>query len=99
MQVSTLDAELAGRRPALVKIDVEGAELDVLRGGRALLADARPLVVFEHVASAARLYGASSGEIWELLGSLGYRVFAATGEGPFDRAEEAVVNWLAVPNG
>jgi FkbM family methyltransferase len=48
--VTTLDAEFlpADRSPALVKIDVEGMELDVLRGARRLLtADVSPLVVLE----------------------------------------------------
>jgi FkbM family methyltransferase len=36
--VSTLDAEVGERRPRVVKIDVEGAELEVMEGGRTLLA-------------------------------------------------------------
>jgi FkbM family methyltransferase len=101
VQVSTLDAELAERRPGVIKIDVEGAELDVLRGAQAVLSGARPIVLFEHVAAAARLYGSQSGALWDLLAELGYRVFAVTGEGPIARAafsESAdVVNWLATP--
>lgn len=44
----TLD-ELAARLgpPAAVKIDVEGSELDVLRGGAGLIAHARPVFVVE----------------------------------------------------
>lgn len=33
--------------PALVKIDAEGAEVDVLRGGRELIADHRPTLLVE----------------------------------------------------
>lgn len=36
-----------GLLPSIVKIDVEGRDLDVLQGGLATLAQARPLVVFE----------------------------------------------------
>ena len=100
VEVSTLDIQLEDLTPSVIKIDVEGAELDVLRGGRALLARAHPLLIFEHVPQAARLYGAASAEIWELLEELGYRIFAVTGEGPFDRssfAEATHVNWLARP--
>jgi FkbM family methyltransferase len=101
VQVSTLDAELAERRPGMIKIDVEGAELDVLRGAHAVLSGARPIVLFEHVAAAAQLYGSQSGVLWDLLAELGYRVFAVTGEGPIARtafSESAdVVNWLATP--
>lgn len=101
VEVSTLDIELAGVAPAVVKIDVEGAELAVLEGGRELLARARPLLIFEHVAETSAIYGHSSGELWELLHESGYRVLSATGAGPFDRdafaAAAGVVNWLASP--
>lgn len=46
--VSTLDELLAERsRIDLIKIDVEGSELDVLRGGRMTLSRCRPIVCFE----------------------------------------------------
>jgi FkbM family methyltransferase len=99
--VSTLDTELDGRDPRVVKIDVEGAELEVLQGGQALLARARPLVVFEHVAPAAALYGSRSEGIWDLFAELGYEVFTVTGDGPLTRdrfaAATTIVNWLARP--
>jgi FkbM family methyltransferase len=101
VQVSTLDEELADVAPAVLKIDVEGAELEVLEGGRELLARARPLVIFEHVTSAAAIYDGPVTAPWDLLAELGYEVFAVTGDGPVDRARFAanttVVNWLAVP--
>src|SRR5271166_189317 len=43
--VSTLDAELQGTWPSVVKIDVEGAELQVLEGGRAALSRSRPVII------------------------------------------------------
>ncbi len=101
VQVSTLDAELAGANPTVVKIDVEGAELDVIEGGRSILSRAKPILLFEHVAAAATLYGASSTGVWDLLAELGYEVFSITGDGPFSRAaflaSAGVVNWLARP--
>ena len=102
VEVSTLDAELAGIDPAVVKIDVEGAELSVLEGGRSLLRRSRPLVIFEHVASAAALYGVDSGSLWDSLTELDYEVFSIAGEGPFTRSTFAqsghIVNWLATPS-
>ena len=85
VNVSTLDAEVRDLSPTVLKIDVEGAELGVLEGGRAVLSEARPLVIFEHVAAAAGLYGARPEAIWELLAELGYEIFAVTGEGPLGR--------------
>ncbi|HEX4437410.1 MAG TPA: FkbM family methyltransferase [Solirubrobacteraceae bacterium] len=99
--VSTLDTEIGSRLPRVVKIDVEGAELGVLEGARELLSRAGPLVIFEHVAAAAALYGTRSEALWDLLESLGYEVLAVTGEGPLTRqqfaANTTVVNWLARP--
>ncbi len=101
VKLSTLDAELHSREPRLLKIDVEGAELEVVRGGRELLAGAKPIVIFEHVAAAAALYGSLSTALWDALTELDYEVFSVTGGGPYTRegfaAARAVVNWLARP--
>ncbi|HEV2974341.1 MAG TPA: FkbM family methyltransferase [Solirubrobacteraceae bacterium] len=99
--LSTLDAELSGSSPRVVKIDVEGAELEVISGGRELLARSKPHVIFEHVAGAAALYGSTSAALWESLHALDYEVFSITGEGPFTReafgAAARIVNWLGRP--
>ncbi len=101
VEVSTLDAQIGELQPSVVKIDVEGAELSVLEGARLLLSEVRPLVLFEHVADAAELYGASSAQLYDLLDELSYEIFTVTGEGPFERAgfgaASGVVNWLARP--
>ncbi len=101
VEVSTLDEELAGMSPAVVKIDVEGAELAVLQGAGGLLERARPVLIFEHVAEATALYGDTPEGIWDLLAAARYRIMTVTGQGPFDRAAfvggGGVVNWLATP--
>lgn len=101
VQLSTLDSELADANPRLVKIDVEGAELDVVRGAHELLARRKPYVVFEHVVAAAALYDSPSEVLWDSLHELGYEIFSITGVGPLGRSEFAadagVVNWLARP--
>lgn len=102
VDVSTLDAEIGDLTPRVVKIDVEGAELAVIEGGRSLLSQARPMVIFEHVAAAAALYGATPEGLWDLLTELDYEIFSVTGDGPFTRRAFAentiVVNWLARPS-
>jgi len=50
-----------------VKIDVEGAELGVLRGGIETLRRARPLVVFEHGLGGSDYYGTEPEEVYDLL--------------------------------
>jgi FkbM family methyltransferase len=54
------------RPPRVLKIDVEGAEAEAIRGGMALIASARPVVLCE-VSSAGRA------EVTRMLASLGYR--------------------------
>jgi FkbM family methyltransferase len=101
VEVSTLDAELAGISPTVVKIDVEGAENAVLEGASEVLTRARPLIIFEHVYEAAALYGTQPGAPWDTLTELRYEIFSVTGDGPFGRSDfaagGAVVNWLATP--
>ncbi|WP_406623093.1 FkbM family methyltransferase [Acidovorax sp. SDU_ACID1] len=59
----------------MIKIDVEGAELEVMRGGVQTLRRSQPCIIFEHGLGAADCYGTTPGDIYELLcGTLGYRI-------------------------
>lgn len=97
------DALPPGYVPSLVKVDVEGAELQVLRGAQSTLATHRPLLVFEHGLGSADHYGTRPEDVHDLLAAeLGYRIFDLQGQGPYDRAAfmstfhtSARVNFLA----
>ena len=97
------DALPDGYVPALIKIDVEGAELLVMRGAAETLARHRPFVIFEHGIGGADLYGSKPGEVWDLLDGAGLRIFDLEGDGPYsrDRFEavfaEPIWNFLAAP--
>jgi FkbM family methyltransferase len=80
------DALPAGYIPALIKIDVEGAELGVLLGARATLAAHHPLIVFEHGLGSADHHGTTPHDVHDLLTGLDYRIFDLQGNGPYDRA-------------
>jgi FkbM family methyltransferase len=86
VQIETLDSLPTDFHPALIKIDVEGAEAGVFRGARRLLRDNRPVIIFEH-GEAAAAFGTTSGEIHDLLSELGYRLFDIDANGPFTRAQ------------
>jgi FkbM family methyltransferase len=105
------DAIPRDRRFDFMKLDVEGAELMVLRGASELLKRDRPTLLFECGPSGPQAFGYAAGEIRDLLAeSLGYSVLFlkdAVPEGrPVDRKtfEAALVypfqafNWLAVAN-
>jgi len=63
----------AQERVALMKIDVEGGELDVLRGFQALLEAGRiGRLVIEVSDAFLRRYGASAAELYAYLAALGY---------------------------
>lgn len=73
-----LDSLLAGigTVPRLVKIDVEGLEMDVLRGMRVTLTKHRPFVVAEVVESFLReRMGAGSRQLIDGMVELGYEAF------------------------
>jgi FkbM family methyltransferase len=65
-----------------LKIDVEGAELQMLQGARHTLCRHQPVVVFEHDPRTAARFGASSDDVFDLLADCGLRV-------------SSISNWLA----
>lgn len=78
---------LAERLPApdVIKIDVEGAEVEVLQGASRLLTGARPVVLCEVTA-------ANSTVVTGLLRTYGYRVYDADAPGA-TRVEMAAAPW------
>jgi FkbM family methyltransferase len=85
--------------PALIKIDVEGAESAVFRGAMEMLRRHRPLVVFEHGLGGADHYGSGPGKVWDLLGGeLGMRIYDLDGRGPYTRSEFVGVFELPIWN-
>ena len=58
----------------LIKIDVEGAEVQVLRGAVETLRRCRPYVVFEHGLGGADYYGTGPDDVFNLFESCGLHV-------------------------
>lgn len=76
--MATLDELVGADAVALVKIDVEGGELEALRGAGSTLSVQRPVVVFEH-ARTVDVDAAQSREVFDLLDRQRYRVFDIDG--------------------
>lgn len=107
VEVDTLDRLLPNdTRFDLVKIDVEGAEVNVLRGARDTLRRWQPVVVFEHGVRSAKPYGTTPEMLFDLLAECGLHVSLLDrwldGTAPFTRQEflhEKYVNkrhWMFV---
>jgi FkbM family methyltransferase len=74
----------------LIKIDVEGGELGVMRGALRILGQHRPYVIFEHGLGGADYYGTSPEMIFDLLSRCGLSISLLhgwlSGTRPFDRS-------------
>jgi FkbM family methyltransferase len=91
--------------PHFVKLDVEGAELQVLQGALQTLTTHRPILAFEHGLGSADHYGTHPEQIFSLLcDQIGMRIFDLDGGGPYERDSFVTafengerVNFLARP--
>jgi FkbM family methyltransferase len=66
VKTNTLDSVFSDdKTPSLIKIDVEGHEIEVLQGGRNTLSEAKPLLIIES-------FPPKQSSVLSLLGKLGY---------------------------
>jgi hypothetical protein len=67
---------------SLIKIDVEGGELQVLEGGVETIKRCRPHIIFEHGLGASEFYDSTPDKVFKLLTSCGLKI-------------STMKNWLA----
>jgi FkbM family methyltransferase len=90
--VDTIDAQAAGLpRLDYIKIDVEGAEMDCLRGAEATVARCRPLISLEYGRSSYSVYGEQATTLYDWARQHRYLVSDLFGNLVEDEAE-----WLNV---
>ena len=105
--VETLDTLAARDRlpdPDYVKIDVEGAEMDVLAGAVNTLRRARPVLSVEYGAPGYAPYGNSARDLWDFAQGHGFAVFDLFGYRLPDLAswlaecDRGLWDWFLVPD-
>ncbi|MBC8105971.1 MAG: FkbM family methyltransferase [Anaerolineae bacterium] len=83
VQMATLDSIVSPDESiALIKIDVEGAELRVLRGAQRILREQKPVVVFECGKGGLDLYGHAPDQLFDLLRGCGLGIAALNAWSP-----------------
>jgi FkbM family methyltransferase len=103
--VLTLDRYAAKRgltRIDFIKLDVEGGEMDVLRGASSSLLRHRPIVICEVLDLATAPWGYPAREIVRALADFGYRWFDVNSDGRLSphvprQDYPAIRNYIAVP--
>jgi FkbM family methyltransferase len=75
IRTTRLDDYVAARglkRVDLIKADIEGAELSMLRGAAVTLARFRPVLMIEVQGHSTRLFGHTPGDVFDFLKTFGY---------------------------
>lgn len=81
VDVITLDSALRNETgsPVFIKIDVEGAEFDALKGARDTISSFKPIIAFEFGQASYESYNVDPGDVYDYFDSLGYRLYSILG--------------------
>ena len=93
----TLDGYLAAhgvRAVEVIKLDVDGFECKMLRGGRSTLEDHRPAIVTELCPYALEEHGDSATLLLSLLRTQGYRFYDGTSLAPFAGDDDDILRGI-----
>lgn len=74
VSLKKLDNLISSNNIDVIKIDVEGAELGVLRGSEKIIANHHPIIMFESAPSQDDGLGYDKGEVWEFLTRNNYQI-------------------------
>lgn len=75
VEVKRLDNVIPSELPIhFIKIDVEGAEFNVLKGAENLLRQWKPVIVYEQGLGSAEFYGTTPEAFYDYMSGLGYKL-------------------------
>ena len=103
VEVTTIDAIVADRNLRqldVIKMDVEGAEADVLRGGFASIRRLRPVLVFEAFEPALAAHGETFAGLAHIVDALEYDTFRIDDDGQLSAVSSVsggAENFVAMP--
>ena len=86
-----------GQTPDLIKIDVEGYELEVLKGLRLILDKKESNLAIEVHCDELRNYGATPNELFEFIGLEDYMCWLGIGEQANESIQPFIVNMTQIP--
>ncbi|MGQ0813470.1 MAG: FkbM family methyltransferase [Gemmatimonadota bacterium] len=89
-----LDDELGDIHNCVLLIDVEGAELDVMRGGQTFIRTSRPLIIFEYHELTRECF--SLDDVLEVIGA-DYELLRLRRDGLLDDTLTSTWNCVAIP--
>ena len=76
VQTDSLDQVVPSDLPVhFIKIDVEGGEMNVLRGATRILSNSHPLIIFEFGIGGSDIYGTTPEQLFSFLKSFHYGIF------------------------
>lgn len=73
-QVNTLDSLFENQKIDMIKIDTEGAEYDILKGGENVIKKYKPAILLEYVEINLNQCGKRFADLHQMIDSLGYKI-------------------------
>ena len=79
LTTTTIDSITIPSPLSLMKVDIQGSDLNALLGARETIAAHRPTIVFEYEALCTERFGQSLDDYWRFVDAIGYKLVRTVG--------------------